>query len=135
MDKRELLRAGLNITKKPKTELPNSLLSGGRSGIIQEGPYQSKAVGTAAGYQDRMRRERERLAQALKEENERKRVEAERRAAEEEEAARKRREGDDGEAERRRKEARERFLARKREREQGTGGKGDDTADSKKVKL
>lgn len=139
IDKRDLLKAGLNITKKPKVELPDSLRSGGRgTGVGMEGGiYQSKAVGSAAGYQDRMRRERERLAQALKEENERKRAEAERRAKEEEEAARKRKEGDDGDAEKRREEARERFRERKRKMEEEAKGKksGKDGDDAKKVKL
>lgn len=145
VDKRELLKAGLNITKKPKPELPDSLRTGGRSGTVLEGPYQSKAVGSAAGYQDRIRRERERLAQNLREENERKRAEVERKLREEEEAAKRRKEGDDGMAEKRRAEARERFLARKRDRDgNGKGGLGGvkeedsadgEQADSKKSKV
>lgn len=126
IDKRDLLRAGLNITKKPKAGLPDSLRTGGRGtgAGLEGGVYQSKAVGTAAGYQDRMRRERERLAQQMKEEAERKRADVERRAKEEEEVARRRREGDDGEAERRREEARERFRERKRKMEEEAKGKG-----------
>lgn len=139
IDKRDLLRAGLNITKKPKVELPDSLLRGKSGAGLEGGVYQSKAVGTAAGYQDRMRRERERLAQALKEENERKRADAERRAQEEEEAARRRKEGDDGEAEKRREEARERFRERKRKMEEEAkakkGDKGGGEIDAKKAKL
>ncbi|CAD6571433.1 MAG: hypothetical protein TREMPRED_000285 [Tremellales sp. Tagirdzhanova-0007] len=116
VDKRSLLKAGLNIMKKPKPELPTSLLTSQRKGTILEGPYKSRAVGASAGYQERMDRERQRLAEQMKEDAERRRLEVEERAREEEELARKRREGDDGEAERRRGEARERFLARKRER-------------------
>lgn len=117
VDKRSLLKAGLNIMKKPKPELPNSLLSGQRSGQAQEGPYQSRAVGAAAGYQERMERERRRLAQQMRDEAERKRAAEEEAARVEEEEARKRREGDDGEAARKREEAKERYLARKRQRE------------------
>ncbi|RSH90644.1 hypothetical protein EHS25_001249 [Saitozyma podzolica] len=132
VDKRSLLKAGLNITKKPKAVLPNSLLSGQRSGEVLEGPYKSRAVGTAASYQERMERERRRLAEQLKEDAERKKREHEERMRAEEDAARKRREGDDGEAERRRKEAKERFLARKRARDEGKDGDGE--ADAKKAK-
>jgi len=117
VDKRSLLKAGLNIMKKPKPELPNSLLASQRSGTILEGPYKSRAVGTSAGYQERMDRERRRLAEQMKEDANRRRLEAEETRREEEELARKRREGNDGEAERKRAEARERFLARKREAE------------------
>jgi hypothetical protein len=134
VDKRSLLKAGLNITKKPKAVLPNSLLSGQRSGEVLEGPYKSRAVGTAASYQERMERERRRLAEQLKEDAERKKREHEERMRAEEDAARKRREGDDGEAERRRKEAKERFLARKRARDEGKEGGGDGEAEAKKAK-
>lgn len=113
IDKRDLLKAGLNITKKLKPELPNSLLSGQRGKMLDK-PFESKAVGSAASFEERKRRERERLAIQMKEEQERKKEEAERKMKEEEEAARKRREGDDGLAEKRRLEAKERFLARKR---------------------
>jgi len=133
VDKRSLLKAGLNIMKKPKPVLPNSLLSGQRSTEVLEGPYQSRAVGAAAGYQERMDRERKRLATQIKEEAERKKAEHEERMKAEEEAARKRREGDDGEAERRRKEARDRFLARKRAREEA--GPTDDNEDSEPKKA
>ena len=122
VDKRSLLKAGLNIMKKPKAELPTSLLSSKRGAAMLEGPYKSRAVGAAAGYQERMDRERRRLAEQVKEDAERKRLEAEEREREEEELARKRREGDDGEAEKKRQEARERFLERKRAREDGAGG-------------
>lgn len=118
VDKRSLLKAGLNIMKKPKTELPNSLLTSQRSGTTLEGPYKSRAVGTAASYQERMERERRRLADQVKEDAEKKRRDEEQKVKDEDEAARKRREGDDGEAERKRVEARERFLARKRAREE-----------------
>ena len=122
VDKRSLLKAGLNIMKKPKPELPTSLLTSQRKGAMLEGPYKSRAVGASAGYQERMDRERQRLAEQMKEDAERRRLEAEERVREEEELARRRREGDDGEAERRRGEARERFLARKRAR----GGDADE---------
>ncbi|WVQ64707.1 uncharacterized protein L199_002874 [Kwoniella botswanensis] len=119
VDKRSLLKAGLNITKKPKPPtLPNSLLTGQRSGEVNEGPYKSRAVGTAASYSERMERERRRLADQMREQAERKRREEEEKLRAEEEEARKRREGDNGDAERKRQEARERFLARKRQREE-----------------
>ncbi|KAK6905101.1 hypothetical protein I203_105920 [Kwoniella mangroviensis CBS 8507] len=119
VDKRSLLKAGLNITKKPKPPaLPNSLLTGQRSGEVNEGPYKSRAVGTAATYSERMERERRRLADQMREQAERKRREEEEKLKAEEEEARKRREGDNGDAERKRQEARERFLARKRQREE-----------------
>ncbi|ORY25158.1 coiled-coil domain-containing protein 55-domain containing protein [Naematelia encephala] len=117
VDKRSLLKAGLNIMKKPKSDIP-SLLAKTKSQPL-EGPYKSRAVGTAASYTERMERERRRLEMQMKEQEEKKRLEEEQRAKEDEEAARKRREGDDGEAERKRQEAKERFLARKRAREQG----------------
>ena len=129
VDKRTLLKAGLNIMKKPTAALPNSLLSGQRSSTTTDGPYKSRAVGTAASYQERMERERKRLADQVREEAERKRLAEESRRKEEEEAARRRREGDDGEAQRKREEARQRYLQRKR-------GGGDDTkGDAKKAKA
>jgi hypothetical protein len=118
VDKRSLLRAGLNIMNKPKAELPNSLLTSQQSGNKLDGPYKSRAVGTAATYQERMERERRRLADQMREEAERKKAAEEARLREEEEAARRRREGDDGEAQRKREEAKERFMARKRAREE-----------------
>ncbi|ADV24869.1 hypothetical protein I305_02141 [Cryptococcus gattii E566] len=118
VDKRSLLKAGLNITKKPKAEIPNSLLTSQRSGQPSEGPYVSRAVGAAAGYKERMERERRRLAEQMREVEERKRKEEEEKLRREEEEARRRREGENGEAERKRAEARERYLARKREREE-----------------
>lgn len=118
VDKRSLLKAGLNITKKPAPApaLPNSLLTGAKSAPSDQ-PYVSRAVGSAASYQERMARERKRLAEQMRAVEEEKRAAAEQRQREEEAAALKRREGDDGEAARRRQEAKERFLARKRERE------------------
>lgn len=124
VDKRSLLRAGLNITKKPAkpagADLPPSLLAGRRSEAASssDAPYVSRAVGAAASYQERMARERKRLAEQIRAEEEKKREAAAARTREEEEAARRRREGDDGEAARRRAEAKERFLQRKREREE-----------------
>ncbi|WWC66932.1 uncharacterized protein I206_100839 [Kwoniella pini CBS 10737] len=118
IDKRSLLKAGLNIMKKPKPTLPNSLLTSQRSGEINEGPYKSRAVGTAASHTERMERERKRLAEQMKEQVEKKRREEEERIRKEEEEARKRREGDNGDAEKRRQDAKERFLARKRQREE-----------------
>ncbi|WVR03344.1 hypothetical protein IAU60_000335 [Kwoniella sp. DSM 27419] len=118
VDKRSLLKAGLNITKKPKPVLPNSLLTSQRSGTTSNEPYKSRAVGTAASYAERMERERKRLADQMREEAERKRRDEEERLRKEEEEARKRREGDQGDAERKRQEAKERFLARKRQREE-----------------
>lgn len=134
VDKRTLLKAGLNITKKPAAALPDSLKSGSRSGTQLEGPYQSRAVGSAASHRERMARERKRLEEQMREEAEKKkRDEVERLRAEEEEV-RKRREGVDGEAERRRKEAKERFLARKRAREQGGDAAGEGDEGTKKAK-
>ncbi|OCF36067.1 hypothetical protein I317_01838 [Kwoniella heveanensis CBS 569] len=121
VDKRSLLKAGLNIMKKPKPILPNSLLTSQRSSGNPDGgdgPYKSRAVGTAASYGERMERERKRLADQVKAEAERKRAQEEERLRREEEEAKKRREGDKGEAERKRNEARERYLARKRQREE-----------------
>lgn len=122
VDKRSLLKAGLNITKKPKADIPNSLLASQRSGQLPEGPYVSRAVGAAASYKERMERERRRLAEQMREVEERKRKEEEDRLRIEEEEARRRREGESGEAERKRAEARERYLARKREREEAEKG-------------
>ncbi|CAK9786099.1 hypothetical protein CC85DRAFT_311275 [Cutaneotrichosporon oleaginosum] len=116
VDKRSLLKAGLNITKKPGPVLPPSLL--GRSTSPETKPYVSRAVGAAASYQERMARERKRLAEQIAAEEEKKRAAAAARRAEEEEAARRRREGDDGAAAQRRMGAKERYLARKREREE-----------------
>lgn len=120
VDKRSLLKAGLNITKKPQPALPNSLLTGQRSttNTNDNQPYVSRAVGSAATYQERMARERKRLADQMRAQEEEKRAAAAQHARDEEEAARRRREGDDGEAARKRAEAKERFMARKREREE-----------------
>jgi coiled-coil domain-containing protein 55 len=122
VDKRSLLKAGLNIMKKPSPALPSSLLAGQRSGSSLEGPYKSRAVGSAASYQERMERERKRLADQMREEQEKKRAAEEARIREEEEAARRRREGDDGEAQRKREEARQKYLERKRQREEEAKG-------------
>ncbi|WVF66422.1 hypothetical protein IAT40_001162 [Kwoniella sp. CBS 6097] len=121
VDKRSLLKAGLNIMKKPKSALPNSLLTSQRSSSATadgEGPYKSRAVGTAASYGERMERERKRLADQMRAESERKKAQEEERLRKEEDEAKKRKEGDNGEAERKRNEARERYLARKRQREE-----------------
>jgi coiled-coil domain-containing protein 55 len=116
VDKRTLLKAGLNIMKKPA--IPTSLLTSQKSNSVLDGPYKSRAVGSAATYQERMERERKRLASMIKEEEEKKRAERERAEREEEERQKKRREGDDGEAERKRVEARQRYLERKRAKEE-----------------
>lgn len=120
VDKRVLLKAGLNITKKPTSSLPDSLKTGSRSAPL-EGPYQSRAVGAAASHKERMARERKRLEDQMREEAEKKKREDVERLRVEEEEARKRREGVDGEAQKRRQEVKERYLARKRAREQGGG--------------
>lgn len=122
VDKRTLLKAGLNITKKPTASLPDSLKTGAKSNTQVEGPYQSRAVGAAASHRERMARERKRLDEQMAAEEEKKIRDQEEKLRLEEEEARKRREGVDGEAERRRLEAKERFLARKRAREQGGDG-------------
>jgi coiled-coil domain-containing protein 55 len=124
VDKRTLLKPGLNITKKPKptASLPDSLKTGSKNTVPLVGPYQSRAVGTAASHGERMARERKRLEEQIKLEAEKKIRDEQERVRLEEEEARKRKEGDDGEAEKRRLEAKERFLARKRAREQGGDG-------------
>jgi hypothetical protein len=129
VDKRTLLKAGLNITKKPTASLPDSLRTGSKSNVQMEGPYQSRAVGAAASHRERMARERKRLEEQMIAEEEKKKRDQQEQLRLEEEEARRRREGVDGEAEKRRLEAKERFLARKRAREQG----GDDGG-SKKAK-
>lgn len=118
VDKRSLLKAGLNITKKAGPALPPSLTAGRREQPEENKPYVSRAVGAAASYQERMARERKRLAEQIAAEDDKKRAAAAARAAEEEEMARRRREGDDGAAAERRMGAKERYLARKREREE-----------------
>jgi coiled-coil domain-containing protein 55 len=122
VDKRTLLKAGLNITKKPTASLPDSLKTGTKSNTQMDGPYQSRAVGAAASHRERMARERKRLDEQMAAEEEKKIRDQEEKLRLEEEEARKRREGVDGEAEKRRLEAKERFLARKRAREQGGDG-------------
>lgn len=119
VDKRTLLKAGLNITKKPTATLPTSLKTGTKSATPVEGPWQSRAVGTAASHRERMARERKRLEDQLAAEEEKKKRDEEEAIRLEEEEAKRRREGDDGQAEKKRQEAKERFLARKRAREGG----------------
>jgi coiled-coil domain-containing protein 55 len=121
VDKRTLLKAGLNITKKPTATLPTSLKTGTKSTTPVEGPWQSRAVGTAASHRERMARERKRLEDQLAAEKEKKKRDEEEALRLEEEEARRRREGDDGQAEKKRQEAKERFLARKRAREGSEG--------------
>lgn len=121
VDKRTLLKAGLNITKKPTATLPTSLKVGTKNTTPIEGPWQSRAVGTAASHRERMARERKRLEDQLAAEEEKKKRDEEERLRLEEEEARRRREGDDGQAEKKRLEAKERFLARKRAREDAEG--------------
>ncbi|WVQ76383.1 hypothetical protein IAR50_006049 [Cryptococcus sp. DSM 104548] len=117
IDKRSLLKAGLNIMKKPKAEVASSLAPSQKSATT-EGPYRSKAVGSAASYRDRMERERRRLDEQYREQEEKKKRDEQDRLRQEEEEAKRRREGDNGEAERKRAEAKERYLARKRAREE-----------------
>ena len=113
VDKRVLLKAGLNITKKPVAM--NKDGSGDIKRLEVSLPTKSRAVGTDASYEARMARERRRLADQMKDEKER--VERERLAKQQgaEESAKKRRAGgDDGEGDAKRRAARERFEARKR---------------------
>jgi hypothetical protein len=118
VNKRSLLRPGLNIVRKPGPSLPDPGTHGtSREADDSNKPYVSRAVGSAASYAERMARERKRLADQVREDEARKRAAADVRAGEEEEAARRRREGDDGEAVQKRNDARERALARKRARE------------------
>lgn len=131
VDKRSLLKAGLNIMKKPKSTLPDSLKTGQKSNVQLDGSYQSRAVGAAASHAERMARERRRLDAQLRDEEERKRRDDEQKLRDEEEEARRRKEGADGEAEKRRKEAKERFLARKRAREEGGAKEEEDAKKSK----
>lgn len=118
VDKRVLLKAGLNITKKP-----TSSTSGGDhqaetdARLQQGGRYQSRAVGTDASYQARMARERQRLAEQMREERQRTIREKQDRERQEEERAKQRKlgsAGGDGEGEAKRRAAKERFEARKR---------------------
>jgi coiled-coil domain-containing protein 55 len=122
VDKRVLLKAGLNITKKP-------VLPKDGPGDIKRPevhvPLKSRAVGTDASYEARMARERRRLADQMKDEQER--IERERLAKqrEVEETAKKRRAGgDEGEGDAKRRAARERFEARKRAKLEQPEGDG-----------
>ncbi|KAL7418929.1 hypothetical protein Q5752_006613 [Cryptotrichosporon argae] len=116
VDKRTLLKAGLNITKKPAA--PVGVAAGGGGAKLPDAPYVSRAVGSSATYAERMARERRRIAEQEREQADKLRLKREEEEREEEEKARRRREGDDGEAERKRREARERFLERKRKKEE-----------------
>lgn len=114
VDKRVLLKAGLNITKKPIAPLPTA----SSRKIEAELPYKSRAVGEAASYRERMERERRRLAEQMTQEKEKAEAERRRKEAEEEERARIRSTGgENAEAvEAKRKAAKEKYEARKRAR-------------------
>ena len=114
VDKRVLLKAGLNITKKPIAPLPTAA-----SRKIEPGqPYKSRAVGEAASHRERMERERRRLEEQMQSEQEKTAREKARKEAEEEEKARIRSTGGANaeEVEAKRKAAREKYEARKRAR-------------------
>lgn len=130
VDHRVLLKAGLNITKKPALSLSSH---GGREkqDAAGEGRYQSRAVGESASYAARIARERDRLAQQLREEKDREVKEAREREREEEEKAMLRKMGgntrEEGEA--KRKAAKERFEERKkRKMEEEIAAKGQSTS-------
>lgn len=113
VDKRVLLKAGLNITKKPLATGSTGPGSSNRPEVAL--PFKSRAVGTDASYEARMARERKRLADQMRDEKERMLSEKRNKEEEEEALARKRRAGgEDGEGEAKRKAARERFEARKK---------------------
>lgn len=114
VDKRVLLKAGLNITKKPIAPLPTAA-----SRKIEPGQlYKSRAVGEAASHRERMERERRRLEEQMQSEQEKNAREKARKEAEEEEKARIRSTGGANaeEVEAKRKAAREKYEARKRAR-------------------
>jgi coiled-coil domain-containing protein 55 len=71
VDNRTLLKAGLNIMKKPSAPLAAAKAGAATVNL----PYQSRAVGASAGYKERMERERARLAEQVKAEAERVRLE------------------------------------------------------------
>ncbi|KAJ9104220.1 hypothetical protein QFC19_004037 [Naganishia cerealis] len=112
VDKRTLLKAGLNIIKKPIAPLPTSA----SRKIEAELPYKSRAVGEAASYRERMERERRRLAEQMQQERERAERNKLQQEEEEEEKARIRSTGgaNASEVEAKRKAAREKYEARKR---------------------
>lgn len=114
VDKRVLLKAGLNITKKPIAPLPTAA----SRKIEAELPYKSRAVGEAASYRERMERERRRLGEQMEQEKRKTEEERRRKQAEEEERARIRSTGgENAEAvEAKRKAAKEKYEARKRAR-------------------
>ncbi len=115
VDKRVLLKAGLNITKKPAAGM-SSLVGRGKEEAEQR--YQSRAVGASASYAERNARERERLERMLAEEKERERKLKEEKMKEVEMNALKRKQGGEEreEGDLKRKAARERFEERKRRR-------------------
>jgi coiled-coil domain-containing protein 55 len=113
VDQRVLLKAGLNITKKPKPAMTVGDIK--RPEVVL--PFKSRAVGTDASYEARIARERRRLAEMIKDEEAR--VERERLARDdeaEEAALRRRQGGTDGQGDAKRRAAKERFEARKRAR-------------------
>ena len=111
VDQRVLLKAGLNITKKPKSAASIGDIKRPEVAV----PLKSRAVGTDASYEARIARERRRLADMMKDEADRVERERLRKEQDAEESARKRKVGaTDGEGEAKRRAAKERFEARKR---------------------
>jgi coiled-coil domain-containing protein 55 len=119
VDQRVLLKAGLNITKKPKPATSVGDIK--RPDVVV--PLKSRAVGTDASYEARIARERRRLADMMKDEADRVERERLRKEQEAEDSARKRKiGGTDGEGEAKRRAAKERFEARKRAKLENPGG-------------
>ncbi len=115
VDHRVLLKAGLNITKKPVAPMPSATDRAAAAPTAER--YVSRAVGAAATPAERAARERTRLAGLVREEEERRAREVREKERAEEDAARRRSEANKGkEGERKRREARERFEQRKRQR-------------------
>ncbi|KAJ9127461.1 hypothetical protein QFC24_000869 [Naganishia onofrii] len=112
VDKRTLLKAGLNIIKKPIAPLPTAA----SRKIAADAPFKSRAVGEAASHRERMERERRRLAEQMEQENERAERTKRQQEEEEEEKARIRSTGgaNASEVEAKRKAAKEKYEARKR---------------------
>lgn len=113
VDHRVLLKAGLNITKKPTSAAAAALE---KRKAEEQTRYKSRAVGESASYAARNARERQRLEEQMKEERDREATEKRKREEEDAERARQRKVGgataEEGEA--KRKAARERFEERKR---------------------
>lgn len=113
VDHRVLLKAGLNITKRPTSSAAAALE---KRRAEEQTRYKSRAVGESASYAARNARERQRLEEQMREERERQAAEKRKHEEEDAERAKQRKLGganaEEGEA--KRKAARERFEERKR---------------------